>query len=197
MISESTSLLAQLALLRGDQETLDETIAIWFDPARHYSETFQLAHWLLHPDGTKISNGSLRNASGEEARMLEVLTAAYERFGEERYRDLAVQVADGLFCGNRCLIESAGVAGDRVLDDEREAAPPHFVENGEERRHVACPEDEPVDALARQRHTLRLSAVGVDRAGKAGIDALQEPLRVERGNVGFIAGGNNHGIRLC
>lgn len=114
--TESVSLLAQLALLRGDRETLDEMIELWFAAAHHYFQPFQITHWLLDADGDKLPvDGVLQNASGEEARMLEVLTTAYLEFNDESYLQRAAEIADGMI----------GVGGGQGVFEAAEPEPPH------------------------------------------------------------------------
>lgn len=96
--TESTSLLAHLAVLRGDQETLDEILDLWFSESYFHSETYQLAHWLLDKNGNRLGDAYGMNASGEEVRMLEVLKRAQDRFslGRHDYRLAAQKLAEGL-----------------------------------------------------------------------------------------------------
>jgi hypothetical protein len=70
----------------------------------HLSPKYRLYQWVLKPDGDKktspwgIYNGCT-NAAGEEARMLEVLKQASDKFtpsGERDYRDFARDIANGL-----------------------------------------------------------------------------------------------------
>lgn len=100
VISESTTLLAQLAALRGDEGTLVQMLDLLEDPARHGSDQFQLFQWLLDLSGTKVSLGAgYANAAGEENRMLEVLKVAKDQFGEiglRNYRTAEQRVADGM-----------------------------------------------------------------------------------------------------
>jgi len=100
VISESTTLLAQLAALRGDEGTLVQMLDLLEDPARHGSDQFQLFQWLLDPDGQKIALGAgYANAAGEENRMLEVLKVAKDQFGEiglRNYRTAEQRIADGM-----------------------------------------------------------------------------------------------------
>lgn len=98
--TESASLLALCAALRGDQATFDQMYDLWASEAYFLSQKFQLEHWLLDPWGSKIgSNGDYANASGEEVRMLEALKIANDKFtptiGHD-YRQLAANLAEGL-----------------------------------------------------------------------------------------------------
>lgn len=100
VITESTTLLAQLAALRGDEQTLAEMIDLLKDPTRHGSDQFKLFQWLLDPNGEKVPLGQgFANASGEENRMLEVLKLAWDQFGDTgliNYIDAAAWIVEGL-----------------------------------------------------------------------------------------------------
>ena len=88
VITESTTLLAQIAAARDDEQTLSEMIDLLTDPAFHGSERFQLFQWLLDPNGYKLVLGNgYANAAGEENRMLEVLGTAASKFGNTGLRD--------------------------------------------------------------------------------------------------------------
>jgi hypothetical protein len=85
--SESTSLLALLAALRGDETTYDQMLQIWFDPKKHYSAENHLAHWVLDSNGAKLpepipsgEGSGFLNASGEEVRMLLALVRGGDTF---------------------------------------------------------------------------------------------------------------------
>jgi hypothetical protein len=98
--TESTSLMALCAALRGDQAAFDQMYDLWASENYFLSQRFQLEHWLLDPWGSKIdNNGDCANASGEEVRMIEVLKIAYDKFtptpGRD-YRQMAINLAEGL-----------------------------------------------------------------------------------------------------
>ena len=100
VISESTTLLAQVAVARDDEQTLAEMIDLLIDPSFHWSERFQLFQWILAPDGSKlVLDGGYANASGEEMRMLEVLGSAIDRYspvGLHNYADITSWITGGL-----------------------------------------------------------------------------------------------------
>jgi hypothetical protein len=104
--TESTSLLAQYAVLRGDQTVFEQMYDLWRSGTvnrYHLSPKYRLYQWILKPDGDKktSTDGIYSNAAGEEARMLEVLKQATDKFtprgeGERDYLDFARDIADGL-----------------------------------------------------------------------------------------------------
>ena len=105
--TESTSLLAQYAVLRGDQVVFEQMYDLWRNGTvnrYHLSPKYRLYQWVLKPDGDKKTStegiySNCTNAAGEEARMLEVLKQASDKFtpsGERDYRDFARDIADGL-----------------------------------------------------------------------------------------------------
>jgi hypothetical protein len=105
--TESTSLLAQYAVLRGDQEVFKQMYDLWRNGTvnrYHLSPKYMLYQWVLKPDGEKKTStdriySKCTNAAGEEARMLEVLKQASDKFtpsGERDYRDFARDIANGL-----------------------------------------------------------------------------------------------------
>lgn len=105
--TESTSLLAQYAVLRGDQVVFEQMYDLWRNGTvnrYHLSPKYRLYQWVLKPDGDKKTStdgiySKCTNAAGEEARMLEVLKQASDKFtpsGERDYRDFARDIANGL-----------------------------------------------------------------------------------------------------
>ncbi len=93
---------------------------------------------------------------------------------------------------DRRRVQDAGIAGDRILDDERQVGAAHRLQGTEERFQVSCPEDEPVDGGGRERHDADLSAVGIDGPRKPRFQALHEPRSVESGNVGSVTRRDDH-----
>jgi len=98
--TESTSLLAHYAALRGDQQAFEQMYDLWNSENYFLSQKYKLEHWILDSSGMKYStDGKYANASGEEVRMVEALKIASDKFtptGGRDYKQLATTLTEGL-----------------------------------------------------------------------------------------------------
>src|SRR5437660_546206 len=95
---------------------------------------------------------------------------------------------DGAFVVDDAKLQFARIPVDGVLDDNRVSSFTYFWEMLEEWADVLGPEDKAFYCLRPEVNGVDLSPVGVDHFARTSPQAVHEPLSVEGGNVGFVAG---------
>lgn len=95
--SESTGLMMWYSLLRGDKEVFDVQYNV---VANHLLESrYNILYWKLNKDMMPYVSsiwGSYSAAPDADLRIIRVLFSAYDLWGDQKYRDLALQLGNGI-----------------------------------------------------------------------------------------------------
>ena len=79
------------------------------------------------------------------------------------------------------------IAIDSMLDQKGLANPLYFGQVLEEWPNIFGPEHKPIDLLRQEIDGINLASIGIDHFAEASVQAVHEPLAIERGDVGFVA----------
>jgi hypothetical protein len=95
--SEGTGLTLWYSLLRGDKEAFEVQYNV---VVNYLLETrYNVLYWKLHKNMTPYASvvwGSFSMAPDADLRIIRVLFSAYDLWGDQKYRDLALQLGSGI-----------------------------------------------------------------------------------------------------
>jgi len=95
--SESTGLMMWYSLLRKDKEAFDVQYDVVINQL--LETRYNVLYWKLHKNMTPYASvvwGSFSMAPDADLRIIRVLFSAYDLWGDQKYKDLALQLGNGI-----------------------------------------------------------------------------------------------------